>query len=113
MRSGRISQAAEVYSYGVVLLEIMVNMFPCIVDPETGRLQFPLYSELELGKPSVAQEKAEAAADATARWPPELAAEITLLCLKCIDTSADCEAQRPLFNDICKALRDMQTKYFT
>merc|ERR1711939_776634 len=50
LQTGRVSEASEVYSFGIVLLELLVNKPPALVAPE-GDLVFPLLQAVQPAAP--------------------------------------------------------------
>lgn len=104
LSSGRITEGSEVYSFGIVFLEILLNIFPSLLSPD-GALSYPIYEAIRFEEPGAAQ-RAEAHADATAAWPPSAAADVATLALQCIDLT---ESRRPSFNDVCRSIRSIQS----
>lgn len=104
LKRGRITEGSEVYSFGIVFLEILINLFPSLITP-AGGLCYPIYEAVRFEEPGAA-ERAAARADRAAAWPPVIAAEVAALALQCIDSS---EVNRPSFNDVCRTIRSIQS----
>jgi len=105
MGSGKMTESSEVYSFGMVLLEVMLNMMPAGLIGE----QF-VYPIQECIAPSVpgALERAVTSADTAAGWPAPVAHEVAKLAMACIDAD---ESRRPNFNEICRLLRFLQEQF--
>mmetsp|Transcript_12317 Transcript_12317/g.28866 ORF Transcript_12317/g.28866 Transcript_12317/m.28866 type:complete len:474 (-) Transcript_12317:6-1427(-) len=97
--TGRLTEGSEIYSFGMVLLEMLLNVMPAVVAPEG--LNFPVQDLIRPEEPGAHQRACEHA-DRLASWPPQVAAEVTSLALQCVEMA---DARRPLFNDVCRALR--------
>jgi len=105
IRSGKVTEGSEVFSFGMVMLEVLMNMMPAGM--VNGSLVYPIQEKVGPDHPGAAQ-RAVALADQLARWPRALAGEIAALALRCV--SAD-DAQRPRFNEVCRTLREVQKRY--
>mmetsp|Transcript_54994 Transcript_54994/g.128608 ORF Transcript_54994/g.128608 Transcript_54994/m.128608 type:complete len:905 (+) Transcript_54994:87-2801(+) len=103
--SGKMTEGAEAFSFGVVILEVLLNMMPAGM--LNGELIFPLADAVQPCHPG-AVDRCVGMADPSAGWPPPVAAEIAALGMACIDQN---QAQRPTFNDVCKRLRGLQAQY--
>eukprot|EP00931_Biecheleriopsis_adriatica_P048904 TRINITY_DN28263_c0_g1_i2.p1 TRINITY_DN28263_c0_g1~~TRINITY_DN28263_c0_g1_i2.p1 ORF type:complete len:1010 (-),score=176.79 TRINITY_DN28263_c0_g1_i2:13-2919(-) len=105
MQTGKVTEGSEVYSFGMVALEALLNLLPAGMIGE--EIKFPIQEVLQPQNPGVV-ERAVANADPTAGWPLPVAAEVATLALTCINGD---EAARPCFNDICKRLRALQEQF--
>jgi len=103
--TGDMTEGSEVYSFGMLLLEMLLNEDPCDEDGEED--VFPIQEIVKPGR-SGAVERCVKAADPTASWPPLLAKEIAVLALACIQEE---DAHRPSFNRVCQALRALQARF--
>ena len=96
--SSMVTERTEVYSLGMVLLEVLTGKPPAIQHPVTGQVQY-VYTHLR-GDPRAVM----AMVQWRAGWPPEMAQRVAKLALACIDKS---ESNRPVFVDIVARLRDL------
>jgi len=97
IRSGVVTERTEVYSYGMVLLEMLTRRPPAVQLP-TGRIQYQFHhlkGELSRLLPLV---------DTRAHWPAELVEELASLAFACVH---DEEALRPAFSKIVMSLRSL------
>lgn len=100
MQTGRVSEHSEVYSFGTVLLELMMNQPPCLVGPQ-GDVIYPILQVVQPAAPG-AHARLLGALDPRARWPRGLAEELGDLALACTDMVPD---RRPPFASIVRSLR--------
>eukprot|EP00929_Paragymnodinium_shiwhaense_P112187 TRINITY_DN80446_c0_g1_i1.p1 TRINITY_DN80446_c0_g1~~TRINITY_DN80446_c0_g1_i1.p1 ORF type:complete len:980 (-),score=178.09 TRINITY_DN80446_c0_g1_i1:169-3108(-) len=107
INSGKVTEGSEVYSFGMVMLELLLNMVPAGMRGPGQPIVFQIDDCVRPGTPG-ALERAVANADPLAAWPQPLAAEVAALALRCVDRD---EAQRPQFNDVCRALRSLQERF--
>lgn len=105
LETGTVTEGSEVYSFGMVILETLLNLLPAGMMGD--QIKFPIHDTLQFQSPGVL-ERAVAAADPTAGWPQQVASEVASLGLNCIQGD---EALRPCFNDICKKLRALQVQF--
>jgi len=96
----RVTEQSEAYSFGIVLLELLVNQPPALVTNK-GDMLFPL---LEAVKPAAAgaHPRLLAGLDASAGWPSPLVEELADWALACVDLVP---ARRPGFEAIAQGLR--------
>eukprot|EP00419_Tripos_fusus_P001037 CAMPEP_0172681464 /NCGR_PEP_ID=MMETSP1074-20121228/17471_1 /TAXON_ID=2916 /ORGANISM="Ceratium fusus, Strain PA161109" /LENGTH=1008 /DNA_ID=CAMNT_0013499975 /DNA_START=87 /DNA_END=3113 /DNA_ORIENTATION=+ len=86
----------------MVLLELMLNSRPACLG-HNGDMVYPIY-QVVLPQSPGALERAMAALDANASWPPLLAREVVDLALRCSDYE---ERRRPQFAEIARNLRQL------
>lgn len=110
LETGEVGERSEVFSFGVCLLEMLVNELPAaapaaaakagIISPSDQSLVFPLF---DIVQPAAAgaHTRVLASLDPRATWPRQLAGEVAELALSCV---ARPEA-RPLFEAIVQVLR--------
>lgn len=103
--SGKMTEGSEVYSFGMVLLEMLINMLPAGMMGE--EYVYPL-QDLIMPMVPGAVDRAANAADPSAGWPVPVAREVAALGLACIDGD---ESRRPCFNEICRLLRFLQEQF--
>lgn len=103
--SGKMTEGSEVYSFGMVLLEMLMNMLPAGMLGED--YVYPIQDKIMPIVPG-AIDRAVSSADSAAGWPAPVAREVAALGLACIDGD---ESRRPCFNDICRLLRFLQEQY--
>mmetsp|Transcript_123785 Transcript_123785/g.214595 ORF Transcript_123785/g.214595 Transcript_123785/m.214595 type:complete len:767 (+) Transcript_123785:97-2397(+) len=105
IRSGKVTEGSEVYSFGMVLLEMLLNQMPAGM--MKGELVYPI-QEIVLPNEPGAIERCLDYADSRARWPHAAACEVAQLALLCIHPD---DAHRPRFNEVCRGLRSIQDRY--
>jgi len=103
--SGKMTESSEAFSFGVVILEVLLNKMPAGM--LNGELMYPLADAVQPAAPG-AIDRCIAMADPSGAWPPPVAAEVAALGLSCLDPNL---AQRPTFNEICKRLRALQAQF--
>lgn len=101
--TGRITEGSEVYSMGIVLLELLLNLLPAVM-LNGGGLGFPIRDLVRPEEP-MAMQRALSAVDRSGAYPPEASGQLAQLALQCINYS---DVTRPKFNDVCKALRSIK-----
>mmetsp|Transcript_56075 Transcript_56075/g.179950 ORF Transcript_56075/g.179950 Transcript_56075/m.179950 type:complete len:539 (-) Transcript_56075:217-1833(-) len=95
IRTGVVTEKSEVYSMGMVLLEVLTGRPPALQHP-SGRIEYQfdhLNGDLRKLLPMV---------DRRGKWPESLAQRVGGLALQC---TCEHEAYRPSFVDIVKQLR--------
>lgn len=100
--SSVVTEKSEVYSFGMVLLEVLTGRPPAIQHPVTGQIQY-VYAHLNGDVRS-----ALSMVQARAGWPPDLAQRMARLALACIDKN---EANRPVFVHVVARLRDLVSRW--
>lgn len=105
LKTGKVTESAEVYSFGMVMLETLLNLLPAGM--LGNEIKFPIQDTIQPQK-SGAIDRAVAHADPTAGFPPPVSFEVASLALLC--TQAE-EARRPNFVDICRKLRSLQEQF--
>lgn len=98
--TGRVTEHSEVYSFGIVLLELLMNVLPAAAGPE-GDIIYPLIAHVQPGAPG-SHQRIMAALDPKAGWQRPLSDHMAELALSCVDLRPD---RRPAFASIAKALR--------
>lgn len=98
--SGHVTEQSEVYSYGIVLLELMTNRPPCLCGPQ-GDMMFPLLQAVQPAAPG-SHERLLAALDQSAgTWPLLVVEELADLALACVDMRPE---RRPNFTGVVREL---------
>jgi len=95
IRTGVVTEKSEVYSLGMVILEVLTGRPPALQHP-SGRIEYQfdhLNGELKRLLPML---------DPRGKWPDPLAQRLGALALQC---TCEHEAYRPSFVDIVKQLR--------
>lgn len=100
LQSGRVTEQSEVYSFGTLLLELLLGEPPAARGP-SGEAIYPLAQLVQPAAPG-ALERIQAQLDPTARWPRHVVDDAGALALSCVAGRADA---RPLFEDIVERLR--------
>ena len=95
MQTGMVSEYSEVYSFGHVLLELLVNKPPA-VKGQAGELIYPVLQAVKPLCPG-AHGRLLQHLDPMANWPPAVANEFADMALCCIDTVPE---RRPVFEDL-------------
>eukprot|EP00930_Biecheleria_cincta_P044809 TRINITY_DN30861_c0_g2_i1.p1 TRINITY_DN30861_c0_g2~~TRINITY_DN30861_c0_g2_i1.p1 ORF type:complete len:1108 (+),score=185.60 TRINITY_DN30861_c0_g2_i1:29-3352(+) len=106
IKTGRVSEQTEVYAYGMVVMEMLLNTMPACMGGN-GSIIYPIFQILMPTSPG-ALERATAAADKRAEWPPALARDIAELSLTC---TLHEERRRPMFTEVGKRLRELCQQY--
>mmetsp|Transcript_1494 Transcript_1494/g.4089 ORF Transcript_1494/g.4089 Transcript_1494/m.4089 type:complete len:444 (-) Transcript_1494:333-1664(-) len=99
MQTGMVSEYSEVYSFGHVLLELLVNKPPA-VKGQAGELIYPVLQAVKPLCPG-AHGRLLQHLDPMANWAPAVANEFADLALCCIDTVPE---RRPVFEEIVRTL---------
>jgi len=108
-RTGTVTEFSEVYSFGMVILEVLTAIPPATADPsKPGGIAYPVEEKLLRGGAGAA-ERCVQEADQTACWPAGLVEDLAALGVRCVN--AKDEKQRPRFVEVVRALRIMLEKY--
>jgi serine/threonine protein kinase len=105
IRTGKVTEGSEVYSFGMVMLEMLLNLMPAGMMNDS--LVYPIHEAVRPSEPD-AIERCLERADAKARWPQGVAGDVAQLALSCIHPD---DNFRPRFNEICRALKAIQERY--
>lgn len=108
-RTGRFTEGSEVYSFGMVLLEVLTGLDPSSADPHLpGGIIYPVADTIAPNKPG-AIDRCTRSLDSSAAWPAQLAHEFGVMALRCVATHD--ERSRPHFVEIVRSLRNMLERY--
>jgi serine/threonine protein kinase len=102
--SSVVTEKSEVYSFGMVLLEVLTGRPPAVQHPVTGQIQY-VYAHLSGDIRSVLP-----MVQTRAGWPPDLAQRMARLAIACIDKA---ESNRPVFVHVVARLRDLVSRWST
>mmetsp|Transcript_46623 Transcript_46623/g.86906 ORF Transcript_46623/g.86906 Transcript_46623/m.86906 type:complete len:775 (-) Transcript_46623:121-2445(-) len=97
--TGRVSEQSEVYSFGTVLLELLMNEPPALCGP-SGDIIYPLMSRVQPAAPG-ASDRVSTHLDSTAQYPPAVSSDFVTLALQCVARPE----RRPPFEAIVQQLR--------
>jgi len=100
--TGIVTEANEVFSFGMVMIELLTCRAPAVYASDRRSLLY-LRDELRLDQDG-AKDRIKHWLDGRARWPPGIAAALTSLALLCIHDDVD---RRPSFLDLTKILQDL------
>lgn len=103
-RTGVISESSECYSFGQVMIELLVGRPPAVLAQDGLSCVF-LSDELR-PKEERAKGRVLSRLDRRAQWPLQTAASMATLALLCIHDDAD---RRPSFLEAADMLRDLAT----
>lgn len=95
IRTHRVTEKSEVYSFGIVLLEVLTNTPPALQD-FTGKITYNfhnLYGDVQLVMDML---------DDRTTWPHFMAEGLGNLALECIQ---DSDVDRPLFSEVVTRMR--------
>jgi len=106
-RTGRVTEASEVYSLGMVMLELLTSLPPAAGNPKGGII-YPILAALQPGKAGDLERCLESL-DKHADFPPDMARELAALALRC--SNAATEASRPRFVELVQSLRAMTKRF--
>lgn len=97
IRTGKVTEKSEVYSFGMVLLELLTRSPPAL-QHENGRIE---YQFAHIGGDP---EKVAAMVDHRAHWPHAVSSQVGALALRC---THELEARRPTFVELVGRLRQL------
>ncbi|KAF4658840.1 hypothetical protein FOL47_007806 [Perkinsus chesapeaki] len=100
IQRGVVTEASEVYSFGMVLLELLLNAPPACPGPKPGEI---LYLVNHLNGDLM---RCLSMVDPRAGYPPNVAKQLAELALSCASMA---EESRPTFVQVVKSLRAMLT----
>lgn len=100
IQTGKVTEQSEVYSFGTVLLELLLNERPALSGPR-GELVYPLVQLVQPAAPG-ALARILARLDTHAFWVQPLAEDLAQLALRC---TAGRPEMRPSFEELVGKLR--------
>lgn len=105
-RTARFTEGSEVYSFGMVMLEVLTGMHPSKHDSKcSGGIGFPISDTLRPQQVGALQRCVQHQ-DREAGWVDVACLELAALALKAVDAAcSDADHGRPLFRDVVRALR--------
>mmetsp|Transcript_44482 Transcript_44482/g.81230 ORF Transcript_44482/g.81230 Transcript_44482/m.81230 type:complete len:412 (-) Transcript_44482:123-1358(-) len=107
LENGGVTEQSEVYSFGIVLLELLVNQ-PVATKKDGAAIRYPLREKLRLGQPGVHQRIMQSL-DAAANWPESLANKVAMLAMQCTAMPTERYVPlRPSFLEIVDRLEEMR-----
>eukprot|EP00929_Paragymnodinium_shiwhaense_P070264 TRINITY_DN35589_c0_g2_i1.p1 TRINITY_DN35589_c0_g2~~TRINITY_DN35589_c0_g2_i1.p1 ORF type:complete len:583 (-),score=137.64 TRINITY_DN35589_c0_g2_i1:124-1872(-) len=98
-KTGDVTEQSEVFSFGMLLLEFLVNELPAKADAE-GQIVYPLTTAAAPWQ-SGAPRRILHMLDRTAAWPAHVASPLIDLALRCLRQQGE---QRPLFANVVSEL---------
>lgn len=104
-QTGIITEGSEVYSFGIVLLELLLNRPPALQAGSPPVLTYPLLDVVRPDMPGGGVQRVMECLDVTARWPPVVAEALAGLAIRC---TANEDVARPRFNEVCRDLRSIE-----
>lgn len=108
-QTGKVTEGSEVYSLGMVMLELLSGLAPASADPSRpGGIVYPIANSLAPNKPG-AYERVVQGTDASAAWPAPLASELARFALRCVHLPD--EEQRPRFVEVVRSLRALGERF--
>lgn len=105
IRSGHVSEKSEVYSFGIALLELLLNQPPALAGPQ-GDIVYPLLQVVQPNVPG-AHARVLSALDQRANWPRQVADEFIDCAISCVHMMPD---RRPDFEQVVRTCRHLTSK---
>eukprot|EP00930_Biecheleria_cincta_P025888 TRINITY_DN18358_c0_g1_i1.p1 TRINITY_DN18358_c0_g1~~TRINITY_DN18358_c0_g1_i1.p1 ORF type:complete len:1277 (-),score=218.70 TRINITY_DN18358_c0_g1_i1:60-3890(-) len=107
-RTGRVTEGSEVYSFGMLMLELLTGLAPATADPSRpGGIAYQVNDAIQQQSPGAA-ERCLRSLDQGANWPSQLAREITELALRGVISQ---DEGRPRFVEIVRTLRKLTEQF--
>lgn len=100
--SAHVTEESEMFSFGIVLLELMVNKPPALCSPH-GDMIFPLLEAIQPYVPG-AHQRLMQSLDKSGLWPKVVAEDFGDLALSCLDPVPK---RRPSFANVVKSLQKL------
>eukprot|EP00443_Scrippsiella_acuminata_P042628 CAMPEP_0115319372 /NCGR_PEP_ID=MMETSP0270-20121206/79729_1 /TAXON_ID=71861 /ORGANISM="Scrippsiella trochoidea, Strain CCMP3099" /LENGTH=1178 /DNA_ID=CAMNT_0002739057 /DNA_START=70 /DNA_END=3602 /DNA_ORIENTATION=+ len=108
-RTGRVTEGSEVYSFGMVMLELLTGLAPAAADPHRpGNILYHIGDQIKPSQPG-AMDRIIRGLDASAAWPIPLGQELGAMGLRCVHATD--ETQRPRFVEIVRAIRKLGERF--
>lgn len=102
IQSGRVNESSEVYSFGTVLLELIINQQPALLGPQ-GDIIYPLLQAVQPAAPG-AHQRVLQSADPRAGWQRPVLDEFAELALSMVDMRPE---RRPNFETVVRRLSSL------
>jgi len=106
-RTGTITEGSEVYSFGVVLFELLLNTPPATI--VNGQISYLIWELVHPEHPGALQ-RAMSHIDPSGQWPPAIAEEVLRLAFRCWNSE---DLERPRFNELCRSIRSILERHFS
>eukprot|EP00930_Biecheleria_cincta_P065675 TRINITY_DN5152_c0_g3_i1.p1 TRINITY_DN5152_c0_g3~~TRINITY_DN5152_c0_g3_i1.p1 ORF type:complete len:691 (+),score=109.48 TRINITY_DN5152_c0_g3_i1:44-2116(+) len=108
-RSGNVTEGSEVYSFGMVILEVLTGLAPASADSKApGGIVYPIAEKIVPGSPG-ALDRVGRVLDTSANWPSPVFEELATMGLRCIHATD--ESQRPRFVEVVRPLRNLLERF--
>jgi len=102
IQTGCVNEQSEIYSFGIVSLELLLGLPPALAGPQ-GDIIYPLLRAVQPAAPG-AHARVVAGLDQSAGWPQPVAGKLAELALSCVDMVP---GRRPLFEGTVRLLRSL------
>ncbi|CAK9064835.1 unnamed protein product [Durusdinium trenchii] len=107
-RTGRVTEGGEVYSFGMVMFELLTGLAPATADASRkGGIAYQVAEAVEQDSPG-ALERCMTHLDCHAGWPTQLAREMAEMALRAVQPN---DEERPRFVELVKALRKHNERF--